>query len=627
MIDMLDFDKSRLQSTPEPLVRELEAAGAKFRGRACTCPFHDDKHASAGIFQKAGGIWRFRCQVCEAGGDIFDIMARVQNKTVGEVLKGLDGGGSSYRPTHRPSPKPSAPPPPEDDCPAPDMPASPPPRSFISLAAAKSELRNLVATYVYTSPQTGKPEMYVFRIQPPGEHKRFLQGCPGPDDDSIILQAPEKPWPIYNRSRVARAEHVLVAEGEKAVHALTDVLTAGGIDGIAATTNPGGAGKSEHADWLPLAGKHVYLWPDNDPANDKGVRVGIDHMRQVQAILEALDPAPLLYWIDQDALSLPPKGDAFEFCERYPTQAAKLEALQSVMANADPLGASASVRVLLEDVIAGRVQTVPMPWKSVSEMTRALEPGTVTLLCGDGGAAKSLALLQAVGHWHFDLGHKVALFALEDDRKYHVTRALVQRTGEMGLADKEWIHANPDIARQIHRDNAEFMDLFGRLVYEAPTEAVPIMKLAFWVDQRAAEGNRIICIDPITAAQVGAQSWLDDQAFLLAVKKSVVTHGCSLVIVTHPKKGGNYGAGMGMDNLAGGACWSRFSQTILWLKNPTKKEREIKIMSACGPMGVECNRVMSLLKTRNGVGAGSNIAMRLERFKLLELGVIAKEKS
>ena len=48
------------------LVAELERAGAKFKGNAFLCPYHDDHRPSAGVFQADDG-WRFKCQSCGAG--------------------------------------------------------------------------------------------------------------------------------------------------------------------------------------------------------------------------------------------------------------------------------------------------------------------------------------------------------------------------------------------------------------------------------------------------------------------------------------------------------------------------------------------------------------------------------
>ena len=616
----MTIDIRAVTSDRAALDAELERGGCvHVKGKVWKCGWHEDNHASAGVYEKSG-VWRIMCQVCGVGGNLIDIRAKNENKTPADVLREL-GGGQSRASSPRPAATHPAAPADDDDCPPPELPAPEPgPRTFKSLDEAKAGLRHCTRTHVYTDPRTGKPEMYVFRIEPPGEHKRFFQGKPGAVDGEIVLRAPEKPWPIYNRGRVLKAKHVLVVEGEKAVEALTAVLK--GTD-IAATTSPGGAGKGEYADWTPLAGKSVYPWSDNDPANDKGERTGIAHMRQVQKILEGLDPAPLIYWIDCDSLDLPPKGDAVEFLAKYPDDRARREQVQAVLAASEPQGASAGVKARIEDAISGRRETVLLPWPHLHGGTYALKPGTVTLLCGDGGAAKSLMLLQMCQYWHFDLGHKLALYELEDDREYHLTRALSQRTGEPGLMQEDWVKENPDRARQLYRENQEFLDRMGQLIYEAPTEAVSLMKLAEWVTAQAEGGKRIICIDPVTAAATGRESWIEDQAFLIACKKALVEHECSLVLVTHPRKGGN--RMIGMDNLAGGACWARFSQTVLWLKNPGQ-DKKVEVSIGGVRTDVECNRIVSVLKARNSTGGGFNYAMNLTKALVLsERGLISKK--
>ena len=615
-IDILALTRDRAA-----LEAELERAGCvRGKGKVWKCGWHEDTHASAGVYEKSG-IWRYKCQVCGVGGDLIDIMAKIQNKTPADVLREM-GGAERRSSGPRPSSAPKAQDDDDDPCPPPDLPAEPPkPRSFASLDEAKAGLRHLSRVHVYTCPRTGKPEMYVFRIEPPGEHKRFLQGRPGTAEGEIVLQAPEKPWPIYNRVRVQKAKHVIVVEGEKAVEALTAVLK--GTD-IAATTSPGGAGKGEYADWSPLAGKMVYEWPDNDPANDKGERTGIAHMRQVQGLLTALDPAPLVYWIDPDSLNLPPKGDAVEFLAKYTDDKTRLEQVRSVLCVSEPQGASAGVKARIEDAISGRRETILLPWPDLHKDTYALKPGTVTMLCGNPGVAKSFMLLQLCQYWHFDLGYKLALYELEEDREYHLMRALAQRTGEPGLTQEDWVKENPDRARQLYRENQEFLDRMGQVIYEAPAKSVSLAQLTEWVAAQAEGGKRIICIDPITSAMTGKESWLDDLMFMTSVKKILIEHECSLVLVTHPRKGG--GRSMTEDNLAGGLAWGRFGQTLLWLVN-ADKDKKLEVIRHGIHDEVQCNRALHIVKARNAVGGGLRYAMHLRALSLSECGQIVKHGS
>lgn len=70
-----------------------------------------------------------------------------------------------------------------------------------------------------------------------------------------------KPRPIYGLDRLDEraAAPVIVCEGEKAADAAGKRFP----DYIA-TTSPNGAGSADKADWSPLAGRRVVIWPDHD---------------------------------------------------------------------------------------------------------------------------------------------------------------------------------------------------------------------------------------------------------------------------------------------------------------------------------------------------------------------------
>ena len=71
----------------DQIVAELEGAGSKFTGDSCTCPFHRDRHPSAGIYQTNAGAWRFRCHVCDINHNVIDIAAKLSGKTVDEIME------------------------------------------------------------------------------------------------------------------------------------------------------------------------------------------------------------------------------------------------------------------------------------------------------------------------------------------------------------------------------------------------------------------------------------------------------------------------------------------------------------------------------------------------------------
>lgn len=84
-------------------------------------------------------------------------------------------------------------------------------------------------------------------------------------------KAAPKPRPLYGLDRLAARPDapVIVTEGEKAADAASRIFT----DHVAMTW-PGGAQAVKHADWTPLAGRAVAVWPDNDaPGADAAAEV------------------------------------------------------------------------------------------------------------------------------------------------------------------------------------------------------------------------------------------------------------------------------------------------------------------------------------------------------------------
>lgn len=71
----------------------------------------------------------------------------------------------------------------------------------------------------------------------------------------------DTPRPLYGRNRLAKKPNapVIVCEGEKATDAATSLFP----DHVA-VTSPNGANSAHKADWTPLAGRNVTIWPDND---------------------------------------------------------------------------------------------------------------------------------------------------------------------------------------------------------------------------------------------------------------------------------------------------------------------------------------------------------------------------
>lgn len=162
--------------------------------------------------------------------------------------------------------------------------------------------------------------------QPPGEMREVRrwvhQGFDGKSYSHVRLEdgtgRKSMPWepkgvkpeelPLYGSQAIpeANGKPMLLVEGEKAADALK------GIDEIVAL------GTVTGADGVPcrralevLVGRPVFLWPD---ADDPGFR----HMERIGAALEGLAASVGVFPPD---VTLGPKADAFDFVEKYGTEA------------------------------------------------------------------------------------------------------------------------------------------------------------------------------------------------------------------------------------------------------------------------------------------------------------------
>ena len=429
-----------------------------------------------------------------------------------------------------------------------------------------------------------------------------------PCNDGFEMKAPLKPWPLYNRTRIKNVDTIIIVEGEKCVHALADY-------GFTATTSPAGAGKADYAEWLPLAGKNVILWPDNDEPGGK-------HIKQVETIIARLEPAPRISIVNPSDLDLEHKEDAFDYIEQCKVAGLDVRlAIQEALQRAKPKGEAAGVFERIEAIVSGKYQALKWPFDYLSRLSNSLFPGTVTLLCGSPGASKSFVLLQALAFWLED-NIKSCVYALEEDAEFHLMRASAQKAGISGLTSPDWIHSNPETAKEHYNTNADFLEALGRCLWASPETQLTLEQLSGWTEDRAKQGYRIIAIDPITAAaQPSTQAWKVDNSFLQAMKRIAIDYQCSIVLVTHPAKNMSY---PDLNQLAGGAAYGRFCQSAFWLE--AHEPKKSKLMTACGTVEDYHNRTMHILKARNGRGQGLGLACEFdsETLTLKEFGIITK---
>ena len=220
------------------------------------------------------------------------------------------------------------------------------------------------AVYAYRDAQ-GNLLQYVVRWRLPDGTKSFCPYCR--DGAKWVKRQLLDPRPLYGLDLLAQrhAAPVLVVEGEKAAEAARAAL---GED-WAVVTWSGGTNAVQKADWAPLEGRTVTIWPDNDEPGRKAAAW----------IVERLPGA-----VGLDVSDLPPKADAAdvtpeEVCRRV--EAGKSDG----QADTEPEWEEASIVDLMDKPFT------PMQWV----VPGMLAGGRLAHIAGEEKSGKTTLLLQA----------------------------------------------------------------------------------------------------------------------------------------------------------------------------------------------------------------------------------------
>src|SRR5262249_19082036 len=146
----------------------------------------------------------------------------------------------------------------------------------------------------------------------------------------------------------------------------------------------------------------------------------------------------------------------------------------------------------------------------------------------------------------------------------------------------------------------------------APDKQVTHADLLAWVKARAEDGCRVIGVDPVTALAVDDKPWIADSKFMAEAKAIVRRHGCSLLLVTHPRVGGKGKSVNPLDALAGGAAFVRFAQTVLWFYCHDTGRQCCWHAEVGGVSSGRVNRSVRIAKARNAAGGGRDVAFHFD---------------
>jgi hypothetical protein len=193
----------------------------------------------------------------EKGGDLTSLYAALRGLSQADAAKEL--GSDADSPQHYPRPEERAPEPtPEFERPPSDAP-------YGNGAFRHAELGAANTVYVYKD-VAGVPLCVVARFEGP-QGKTFFPFTW--HEGRWKRKAPPKPRPLYHLEQLAQRPQgaVVIVEGEKCADALAGVTVAPPV-----LSFMGGAPGAKHADWAPLIGRQVVLWPDADPPGIKAMQ-------------------------------------------------------------------------------------------------------------------------------------------------------------------------------------------------------------------------------------------------------------------------------------------------------------------------------------------------------------------
>ena len=338
--------------------------------------------------------------------------------------------------------------------------------------------------------------------------------------------------PLYRLHELAaRQDSVYVAEGETCADALAAV-------GILATTS-GGADSADAADWTPLAGRAITIWPDNDDAGQR-------YASAVAAKLLALGCVVRI--IDVAALNLPPKGDVADWLAAH-TKAtvadlAGLPTVESIEHTSEPPTGDHARDVNL--IRASEVIPEPITWLWADW----LAAGKVHIFGGAPGTGKTtiaMALAAAVttgGRWpdgtRSSLGN-VVIWSGEDDP----ADTLIPRLALSG-ADLSRVYFITDIQEGIERRS-----------FDPAHDMEPLRRKL-----NAIGEVRLLIVDPIVSAIAGdSHKNSEVRRGLQPLADLAASMRCALLGITHFSKG--TGGRDPVERLTGSLAFGALARVVL----------------------------------------------------------------
>jgi len=319
--------------------------------------------------------------------------------------------------------------------------------------------------------------------------------------------APE-PRPLYGLHKLQGHQGpVLICEGEKATDA-AQILA----PGFACMTWPGGSNAVRKADFAPLAGREVIIWPDADEPGQKAARA-------VQKALEHIGVASVRILTPPAGVSL--GWDAADALTEGWTPERFAQFAQGCVQEPD-----ACIKGIFNGAELMKMQLPEIRWA-----VEGLLPQGLAILAGGPKLGKSwliYGVCASVGMGGLVLGHfpskpgKALYLALEDSK-----RRLQDRLRSL-------VEVEPGIEDGLQ--NVEFQTTWPRFDDEGGLEL-----LEAYVAKNVEQGLKLVVID--TAAKVAPKAkskslnaYENDSIIMGRIKSLADKHGICILVVTHLNK-------------------------------------------------------------------------------------------
>lgn len=341
----------------ERLLAKLPGAKKIDKGWSAKCPAHDDQHPSLSIAEGEGGRVLLKCHA----GCSFEAICKELDLSAADLQD--DEGFSSNAAASVPQ---------KSSAKAAQI-VSASRKEFSSSQAAVAALERTLgpksAIWAYHG-LNNSPVGAVVRWDLPDGKKEIrpvsLRG------QAWTIGGMPEPRPLYNWPKLDTAKVVFVCEGEKAAEAACDI-------GLVATTSAQGSESAAKTDWSPLAGKAVYILPDNDTPGRK-------YAEEVAALLAKLTPAPSVKIVELPGL--PDKGDIVDWIDAGGTKEALMELINSAPAPVAAPPTMVEVGPILTRLADVQAQPVRWLWPG------RIATGRITLLVGRPGEGKSFLTME-----------------------------------------------------------------------------------------------------------------------------------------------------------------------------------------------------------------------------------------